>query len=93
MYISVCSHALVYLNSLCESTVHVVDLLDISATRVGDPKYQEQSKMGYSNLAVVFCPSFFRAPDCVELTEVMQNAVLEQKFLTCMFESPPPKTV
>jgi len=52
---------------------------------LGKPENQQRTKMGYSNLALVFAPTFFRPPmtDCQAM---LAKSDLERAFIQKLLE-------
>eukprot|EP01094_Clydonella_sp_ATCC50884_P004800 TRINITY_DN1380_c0_g1_i1.p1 TRINITY_DN1380_c0_g1~~TRINITY_DN1380_c0_g1_i1.p1 ORF type:complete len:909 (-),score=289.85 TRINITY_DN1380_c0_g1_i1:329-2854(-) len=52
---------------------------------LGKPEYNTRTKMGYSNLAVVFAPAFFR-PDLTDQAAMLAKSDMEREFITNLLQ-------
>jgi hypothetical protein len=85
------SNSLQILSRLPEDHKHSVKHLLQFLREVGKPENQQKTKMGYSNLALVFAPTFFRPPltDCQAM---LAKSDLERAFIQGLLEFNGPLT-
>lgn len=75
--------AITILDELPTHNRHVLKYLIKFLQVVGDPRYQQKTKMSISNIAMVFAPNILRCPSDNPLV-ILANSKFEQNFLKAL---------